>query len=252
MREASPGHYEGAYTIRRLDRVPAGVEIVGVLETGGQTVRSTLNRASVLADSRPPVVRNQFPRDGEHVSAGTVHVSGTFDDAGGVGVDPKTVRLVVGGRDVTSQAIVTRDAFTYRADLQPGSYAVEVSAKDGAGNAVRSAWTFVVQPSPEPLALDVTSPHQNAVLPKGPVEIRGRTAPGATVSVDATAYASVAGLVGISQPLYKGTATADANGDFSVSFNPPFNAPGMRMEIDLKAEQGGRTRSSRLVLFQSR
>ncbi len=101
MRETSPGQYEGAYTIRRLDRVPAGVQVVATLESGGQAVRATLDRASVLSDTKPPVVRNLYPRDGETVTPGMVPVSGTFDDQGGLGVDPKSVRVLVGGRDVT-------------------------------------------------------------------------------------------------------------------------------------------------------
>lgn len=251
MREASPGHYEGSYTIRRLDKVPSGVEVTASLEAGGQTAHSTLGRASVLADTKPPVVRNEYPRNGDVITAGLVPVSGTFDDQGGVGVDPKTVKFVVAGRDVTAQSTITRDSFTYRAELVPGSYAAEVSAKDFAGNAVHSAWSFTVQPQAAPLSLDVTSPHQNAVVPAGRLEIRGHAAPGATVSVNATGYASVAGMVGITQPLYKGSTTADGNGDFVISFVSPFTAPGLRYEIDLKAEQGGRTRETRLVVFQA-
>jgi hypothetical protein len=250
MRETSPGHYEGAYTIRRLDRIPSGVQIVATLEANNQAVRTTLDRGSVLADTKPPVVRNLYPRDGETLSAGMVPVSATFDDAGGLGVDPKTVKVVVGGRDVTAQSTITRDYFTYRTELAPGSYAAEVSAKDMAGNPVRQAWSFVVQASPQPLSLEVTSPHQNAVVPRGRIEIRGRTAPGATVSAEATGYASLAGMVGISQPLYKGQATADGDGNFAFGFTSPFSAPGLRMEVDLKAEQGGRAKETKLVLFQ--
>lgn len=253
MREVAPGRYEGAYTIKRGDRMPAGVEVVATLEANGQAVKSTLGRASLLADTRPPSVRNLFPRDGATVPAGNVAVSGTFDDHGGLGVDPKTVKLVVGGRDVTAQASIAPQYFTYRTDLQPGSYAVEVTARDNAGNPVRNAWSFVVGAAPGPLALEIKTPHQNAVVPRGPaVQIQGRTAPNATVTVDATGYANVAGAIGISQPLYKGTTTADANGDFSVTYTPPFNAPGLREEIDIKAEQGGRTREERVVVFEQR
>ncbi len=252
MREASAGHYEGSYTIRRLDHIPNGMQVVATLEANGQAVKSSLGRASVLVDTRPPVVRNVHPRDGDTLTSGPLSVSGTFDDQGGLGVDPKTVKLVVGGRDVTSQATITRDSFTYRTELNPGSYAAEVTARDAAGNVVRSAWSFVVQAAAGPLALDVQTPQQNAVVPRGRLEVRGRTAPGATVTIDAKGYASLAGVVGISQPLYKDTTTADANGNFSFGFTSPFNAPGLRMEMNLKAEQGGRTRETTLVVFEPR
>jgi hypothetical protein len=250
MRETSPGRYEGAYTIRRLDRIPSGVQVVAALESGGQTVRTSLDRASVLSDTKPPTVRNVYPREGETIPAGMVPVSGTFDDSGGVGVDPKSVKVVVDGRDDTASSTITRDYFTYRTDLGPGNHSAEVTAKDQAGNAVRQAWSWVVQAQPAPLTLEVTSPHQNAVVPRGRLEIRGKTAPGASVSMDAQGYASLAGMVGVSQPLFKDKTVADPDGNFSFTFVSPFNAPGLRYEIDLKAEQGGHTREQKLVLFQ--
>jgi hypothetical protein len=252
MREASPGHYEGSYTIRRLDRVPSGVQVVATLEANGQAVKTSLGRASVLQDVKPPVVRNLHPRDGDMIPAGATSVSGTFDDQGGLGVDPKSVRITVGGRDVTAASTITREYFTYRTDLNPGSYAAEVNAKDAGGNAVKTAWSWVVQPSASPLPLEITSHSPNATVPAGRVELRGRTAPGATVSINAVGLAAVAGMIGISQPLYKDSTTADNNGNFSFAFTSPFTAPGMRYEIALKAEQGGRTKESTLVLFHQR
>ena len=253
MREVAPGRYEGAYTIRRLDKLTGGVPIFATLEAGGQGIRTNLNRASVLADTRPPAVRNTFPRDGDTVPAGTIAVSGTFDDRGGVGVDPKTVKLVVGGRDVTANATITPQSFTYRAELGPGTYAADVSARDVGGNAVRQAWTFTVQaPTQAALLLEVTSHAANAVVPRGPLEVRGRTAPGARVNVDVVGLANVAGLMGLSQPLYKDTLTADASGNFRFNFTPQFSAPGLRYEIDLKAEDGQRAREQKLVLFVAR
>lgn len=253
MREVAPGRYEGAYTIRRLDKLTGGVPIVATLEAGGQGVRTALNRASVLADTRPPVVRHVFPRDGDIVPAGTVAVAGTFDDQGGLGVDPKSVKLVVGGRDVTSNATITPQSFTYRAELGAGTYAADVSARDAAGNAVRQAWTFAVQaPQQVALPLELTSHAPNAVVPRGPIEIRGRTAPGARVNVDVVGVANVAGLMGLSQPLFKDTLTADAGGNFRFNFTPAFSAPGLRYEVDLKAEDGQRAREQKLVLFVAR
>jgi len=254
MREVSPGHYEGAYTIRRLDKLTGGVPIVATLEANGQAVRTQLNRASVLADTRPPAIRNVHPRDGETVTAGNVSVSGTFDDQGGLGVDPKTVKIVVGGRDVTNASTITPQYFTYRSELNAGTYAADVSARDVAGNQVRQAWTFRVEAAAPPaeLPLQITSHSPNAIVPRGALEIRGKTAPGAKVTLNAVGLASVAGMIGISQPLYNGSTTADANGNFAFGFTPAFNAPGLRYELDLKAEDGGRTKETRLVLFGQR
>src|SRR2546423_852307 len=149
MRETAPGRYEGTYTLKRLDRISGGVPVTPTLEANGQTVRSNLTRNQMLVDSRPPTVKNQHPRDNETVLAtGPESVSGTFHDAGGLGVDPKTVRILLSGRDVTPQASITRDFFTYRSELAPGQYVADVTARDVAGNPVHMAWSFNVQLQP--------------------------------------------------------------------------------------------------------
>ena len=256
MRETRPGHYEGTYTIRRLDRIQEGMPIVATLEAGGQVVRSNLGRGGMLVDARPPTIRNLHPRDGEVVHAtGPVSVSGTFDDRGGVGVDPTSVRVMLGGRDVTSSASISRDFFTYRAELAPGRYVADVTARDSAGNPVRSTWDFRVEHAPTAavgLPLLVTSHQPNATVSAGRLQVRGRTAPHATIDAEVTGLAAVAGMIGVSQKLYSERVTADANGNFEFSFQPQFQVPGMRYEVDLKAHSGNQTRETKLVLFQQR
>jgi len=256
LRETRPGHYEGTYTIRRFDRILEGMPIVATLEAGGQAVRSNLARGGMLVDARPPTIRNLHPRDGEVVHAtGPVSVSGTFDDRGGVGVDPASVRITLGGRDVTSNASISREFFTYRAELAPGRYVADVTARDSAGNPVRSTWDFRVDQAPTAavgLPLVVTSHNPNATVSAGRLNVRGRTAPHAAVDVEVTGLAAVAGMIGVSQKLYSERVTADANGNFDFSFQPQFQVPGMRYEVDLKAHAGNQTRETKLVLFQQR
>jgi hypothetical protein len=233
MRETSPGRYEGTYTIKRFDRIYEGMPIIASLEANGQTVRSNLARGGMLVDARPPTVRNLHPRDGETVhAAGPVSVSGTFDDRGGVGVDPASVRVLVGGR-----------------------YVADVTARDAAGNPVRSTWNFVVEQQPTAavgLPLEVTSHSPNAVVAPGRLQVRGRTAPHATVDVEVTGLAAVAGMIGVSQKLYSERVTADGAGNFQFSFQPQLQVPGMRYEVELKAHSGNLTRDNKLVLFQQR
>jgi len=257
MREVSPGHYEGTYTLKRLDKVTGGVPIVATLEGNNQVVRSNLTRNQMLVDSRSPTIRNQVPKDGETVhAAGPVSVSGTFDDRGGLGVDPKTVKILLGGRDVTSNASITRDFFTYRSELAPGHYVADVAAKDGAGNPVRSTWAFNVEQQPTAaigLPLAITSHQPNATVPAGGrVTVRGKTAPGATVDAEVVGIASVVGMIGMTQKLYNERITADADGNFSFDIAPQMPVPGMRYEVNVKATSGNQTRDTRLVLFQQR
>lgn len=258
MREVAPGRYEGSYTLKRLDKVTGGVPIVAALEANGQVIRSNLTRNQMLVDSRPPTIRNLYPRDGETVQAtGPVSVSGTFDDRGGLGVDPKTVKIVLAGRDVTANSSISRDFFTYRGELAPGRYVADVTAKDVAGNPVRSAWTFNVEQQPTAavsgLPLVVTSHAPNATIPAGnKVTVRGKTAPHATIDAEVIGVASVVGKIGLAERLFSERITADANGDFAFDVPAQMPVPGMRYEVSLKASGNNQTRDTKLVLFQQR
>lgn len=256
MREVNPGVYEGAYTIRRLDNLAPSRPTVATLRVGDRAVTSILTQP-LMADAKPPVIRNMSPRDGETVVSGTANtsVSGTFDDAGGVGVDPKSVRFMLAGRDVTSAAHITPQFFTFRANLPAGRYPVDVTAKDMVGNAVRQTWSFDVasaaSAAPATVLLQVTSHANNAAVEGSPVVVRGRTAPGAMVDVKVNAVGTLAGLFGMNQDLLTQRVQADGNGNFSFSFSPQFPLPGTRYEVSMTAGKDGMTATdTKLVLFQ--
>ncbi len=255
MREVRAGVYEGAYTIRRLDNLAPSRPVVATLRVGDRAVTSTLTQP-LMADAKPPVIRNLSPRDGESVTRSpNTSVSGTFDDAGGVGVDPKSVRIMLAGRDVTAAAQITPQFFTYRADLPAGRYPVDVTAKDRVGNAVRQTWTFdvagAVSAAPATVLLQVTSHANNATVEGSPVVVRGRTAPGAMVDVKVNAVGTLAGLFGLNQDLLTQRIQADGNGNFSFSFTPQLPLPGTRYEVSMTAGKDGMVATeTKLVLFQ--
>ncbi len=256
MQEVRPGRYEGAYTIRRNDNFPPSLNIVASLEANGQIIRSRLNQA-LLVDARPPTIRNLAPQNNETVSAGPVSVSATFDDSGGVGVDPKSVKIVISGQDVTRNASITPQFLTWRGDLRPGTHQVEVTAADIAGNAVRQNWVFNLAgpQSPPPAAvlpLQITSHANNAQVSSGAIEVRGRTAPDAKVDVQVQVVASLAGFFGINQQVLNQTLRSDAAGNFVFSFQAQVPVPGARYEATITATKGDLTRETKLVLFQQR
>ena len=255
MVESQPGTYEGAYTIRRLDNFPSTINITATLDANGQAVRSRLTQ-SLLIDGKPPVVKNVSPADGETVITNPVLISATFDDAGGIGIDTKTVRVLVAGNDVSRTTSVTPQFFSYRADLKPGTYAIEVTAKDIAGKSLRHAWSFNVasaaMPVPTALPLQITSHANNAQVGAGPIEIKGRTGGDAKVDVQVQAIASIAGFFGLTQQIHTQTLKADANGNFGFSFQPQVTVPGTRYEIAISASKGEMTKESKLVLFQQK
>ena len=255
MREVSPGVYEGAYTIRRMDNLAPSRPTVATLRVGDRTVSSTLTQP-LIADAKPPVIRHVSPRDGETVPRNAAtSVSGTFDDVGGVGVDPKSVRIVIAGRDVTSASQVTPQFFTYRADLPTGRYPVEVTARDLVGNGMRQNWTFniasQVNAAPTTVQLQVTSHANHATVDRGAVVVRGRTVPGAVVDVKVNAVGTLVGAFGLNQELLSQRLQADGNGDFSFSFTSQIPLPGTRYEVTMNAERGGMAPTeTQLVLFQ--
>ena len=257
MAEVRAGRYEGAYTIRRNDNFPPSLNITAALEGNGQVARSRLNQA-LLVDAQPPTIRNLAPNNNETVTGNPITVSATFDDRGGVGVDPKSVKILIGGQDVTRNASITPQFITWRGDLQPGAWPVQVTAADNVGNAVRQDWLFNVASaqSPPPVAaalpLEITNHANNAQVSGGAVEVRGRTAPDAKVDVQVQAVASIAGFFGINQQILNQSLRSDAAGNFSFSFQSQVPVPGTRYEVTVTASKGSLTREARLVLFQQR
>jgi hypothetical protein len=256
MREVRPGRYEGAYTIRRNDNFPAALKIIGILEANGQVMRSQLNQ-TLLVDAKPPTIQNLAPQNNETVAGSPVSVSATFDDRGGVGVDPKTVKLMIGGQDMTRNASITAQFLTWRGDLRPGVYPVEVLAADVAGNAVRQNWTFIVAGTQAPvvaasLPLQITSHANNAQVGGGAIEVRGRTVPDARLDVQVQAVASLAGYFGINQQLMNQTLSSDVNGNFVFGFQPQVPLPGARYEVTITASKGDLKKETKLVLFQQK
>ena len=254
MTEVRPGRYEGAYTIRRNDNFPPSLSIVSSLVANGQTVNSKLNQA-LLVEARPPTIRNLAPQNNEIVPPGPVSVSATFDDRGGVGVDPKTVKILISGQDVTRAASITPQFLTWRGDLRPGTHQVEVTASDIAGNAVRQNWVFNIASAQAPvpvtvLPLEVTSHANNAQVSSGAITVRGRTSPDTKVDIQTQVVASLAGIFGLNQPVGSQSVTSDAAGNFSFAFNAQIPVPGARYESTITATKGDQKREIKLVLFQ--
>ena len=97
------------------------------------------------ADTTPPTVSLARPFPDATVS-GPVEIGATFADAGS-GVDVSSVRILLDGKDVTSQAKVKPGGIGLRpsAPLEKGVHRVVVAVSDNAGNAGnRLAWRFGV------------------------------------------------------------------------------------------------------------
>jgi hypothetical protein len=258
LREMRPGHYEGSYTLRRADNLTPARPVVATLRQGDRVATANLMLAPGQpqvqpgADNRAPNVMNLLPREGEVVPAAqAIQVSASFEDRGGSGVDPASVRMMLSGRNVTPEAQITANSVTYRGALAPGHYAVDVSARDRAGNAVRRDWSFEVAAAvPVNVPLQITNHGNNSPVDGGPVRIEGRTAPLASVAVVVDAAAPVPGGLSFSQQIYSQTVQADNNGLFNFTFSPRYAIPGARYTIGMTASKAGVNTQGSLQLMQ--
>jgi len=251
LREVRPGRYEGSYTLRRSDNLNVSAPVVASLRAGDRVVTANLAPPPPAGDNRPPIIANLAPREGDTVNAaGPTVVSGNFEDRGGSGVDPASVRILLSGRNVTPDAQVTPQSFSLRAALPPGRHTVDVTARDRAGNAVRRSWSFDVASGPATVPIQVLSHQNNGQVDGSVTHVRGRTAPFASVSVKVHAVPPIVGQFGVAQQVFSQTMQADANGHFDFNFTSPFPVPGTRYEVSLVASKADVTSETRLVLYQ--
>ncbi len=252
MDEVRAGVYEGSYTIRRQDKFTSSSQVTATLQANGQMARAQLDQR-LVNDTEPPNVSNVSPKDNETVpSSATLTVSGNFDDERGTGVDPKSVKIIFDGKDVTAQSAITAQNFSYRpSNLAVGNHTVDIRARDQAGNASRTSWNFrtaTTEAAPAGLfPLDILSPRDNAEVGPGPIEVRGRTLPNASVDIDVTA-----GLFGLTQRIFENTLKADPQGYFSFSFRPPVKVRGARYDVNVRATKDKETRERSITLTQQR
>lgn len=260
LNEASPGLYRGRYVVGPDDRIEPGDPIRATLRRGNRSVtasydipRDAANVAAVppTADTLPPSIVNVQPREDESVPAGPVTVvSGRFDDRGGSGVDPASVRVMLSGHDVTRESQVSPDSFTFRGPLLPGRHTVDVTARDRAGNAASRSWSFEVASAMPNLQIEVLNHPNNGQVDRNGTVVRARTAPFATINIRVDAVPPIVGQVGVAREVLARTLQADANGNFDFSFTSPFPVPGTRYEVSMTASKADVRAETRLVLFQ--
>lgn len=259
LRETQPGHYEGAYTVRRSDDLQPNRPIVATLRAGDRVVTSSIAmpvgrpgadaRPPAGGDNRAPDLVQLTPAEGAVVPAGPpVLITATFEDRRGSGVDPASVRLSVSGRNVTQEARIDRQSLSIRAALPPGRHTVEVTARDYAGNAVRKSWSFdVAAAAPANVPIRILNHSNNGQVGSGPTLVQGQTVPNAQVDVTVNALTP---MVNVSQELFSRTVQADANGNFSFTFASQFPIPGTRYDISMVSTRGNLRDDARMVLVQ--
>lgn len=143
MRETTPGRYVTRYTVPAgTDLTVSRANVIGQLRVG-TTQRLIQAGVQVSVDTAGPRITNRNPEPNTAAALTRPIISATFDDAGS-GIDPNSVEVAVNGRDVTQQATVTANFFTFSPaqPLPSGQNTVTVSVADRAGNVTTQSWTF--------------------------------------------------------------------------------------------------------------
>jgi len=145
LAETTPGRYVGMFPL------PAGIVARDMLPVAVLTVDKAQSKPVAATepfsvDTAPPAFGTWTPADGAESTDPRPNVTGTYTDAGS-GIDAPKVRILVDGRDVSSQATIADSFLTWKPalDLPPGRHTVDVELTDVAGNQVRRAWAFTIK-----------------------------------------------------------------------------------------------------------
>jgi DNA-directed RNA polymerase specialized sigma24 family protein len=109
-------------------------------------------------DTTAPTITKLNPIDGAVIDAGSnIVIQANYNDDRAV--DVKSVHLVLDGRDVTAQSLVTGTSISYAAGvLDPGLHVVLLDVRDTSGNRTSRAWQFTVGPVPTPTLTPTLTP----------------------------------------------------------------------------------------------
>jgi hypothetical protein len=180
MRETASGRYEGAWTAPAGRQIGiSGASIIGTLQSTTDT-RSIQAATNVSIDTLAPRITQVLPEANAQVIQGDVSVSAVFDDAGGSGVDPNSVRVLVNGQDVTRDATITSAFANLRTNrVVLGRNIAVVSLSDLAGNPVTKTWEFVVAAT-STVVRSLTHDATGIVQPGQVINVRLEGAPSGT------------------------------------------------------------------------
>jgi hypothetical protein len=144
-----PGRYSATLIVPK-GVTAKDVPVIGQVRQENRT-SPLIQAARVLnVDSEPPHIADFAPKDQSDTTNQQPDIYLELSDGSGSGVDPRSVRVEVGGKDVTDQVKTTPRFLLYspRDPFKPGRVPVTVSLKDMAGNPAQASWTFMVKPAP--------------------------------------------------------------------------------------------------------
>jgi len=147
MREVSPGLYAGRYLVASGANFRKAA-VVGELRVGDLRAQAVTAPIPFEAAGQPPQVIETAPREGQSVNNTRPAIYAVFQTPTGIAIDPSSISLFVGGRNVTSRALRAGGYVSYlpESDLAAGAVPVLVTLSDMAGNTASYRWTFTEGP----------------------------------------------------------------------------------------------------------
>lgn len=267
LRETSTGYYEGRYTIRTSDRLSSNPDVRATLRQGNRTATAGLTEPLVTTaqgfdrrqeqrSARKPEIQ-RFTMEPNHIEPGTELVftlEGTPRATATV-----SIRNVVRDIPMTEvQSGVYEGRYTVRQKdtFSANNVMAKLDANGQVERAQLAAQMGMGTPQGRPsrqaaFSLEVTSPRNMAEVHKGPIEVRGRSAPNVPLNVRVEATSALGGLVGVNQNVFSSTVTADESGNFTFTFEPPsIIMPGTRYQVNISGHWAGQEKSKQLTLVQ--
>ncbi len=148
MREASAGEYRANFVVPdrfNLTQVP----VYGHLDVAGAQAPRAEAQARVTTLTTPPQIDDFAPRPGNVVNNSRPTIYAAFSTPAQLGIDPQSIELRVGGRNVSAEATRTPTfvIYTPQQDMPAGATTVTLRLRDPAGNAATKSWSFVIGPN---------------------------------------------------------------------------------------------------------
>jgi hypothetical protein len=139
------GYYSISFKIPL--KIPTGYWTYGTYTVRAYSVgqiKNTTFTLSAITDSTPPTITSISPGEGSTVSVLNPIISIIYSDD--IAIDFSTVKIVLDGTDVTSDATITSTRADYIpvTDLSEGPHTVYFEVKDLSGNKASKTWNFTV------------------------------------------------------------------------------------------------------------
>ena len=206
MEETQPGVYQGVYKVTGGDSVTEGI-LIGHLSKGGNISPAVEASAPVTISGVSPKVKEVYPADEAVIKTDRPNIYITFDGEKGTIINPDTVKLMVDGVDVSSEAVKTPAFITfYPSAALPvrRNIWVELTARDDNGNQVFHRWRFVIVPRSKTLISSASHNGQLPLLPGEKLEVVMYGNPGGQAWFEIEGFQSYIPMVEGEGGTYKG------------------------------------------------